>query len=519
MNCMNCGAPIKNALICPKCGCDLGVQRKAVQLSIRYYNQGLDKAQIRDLSGAIDLLQRSLKYDKRNIDARNLLGLVYFETGEAVSALSEWILSKNIKPENNIASEYIRRLQADQNRLDVINQTIKKYNIALQCCREGNDDVAVVQLKKILLQNPQLIKAYHLLALIYINHENYEKARRYLKRAAKIDKTNSTTLRFLKEIDEQTGTTTNLDDKRHGLLHRGDKNESVKDVRKAEQFMADGDTVITPTPFHETTAFSSLLTLIIGIAIGALAIWFIAVPAVRKSVTRTADTKVLEYSTTLADQADQIDRLQTEMDASTTAVDTAQTQIDTAAATVDTYEKLMKAYNAYREQNYELGLTLIQQMDISLLSVDARAVYDSMIGDINTQMFSKYSNDGLSAYNNGDWPTAIDNLEKAKAINGDDYNVLIYLAHAYRQNGDISAAILAFQDIVNKFPNTRRAVNAQQYISKLGQGDTSQGSTFTGDEDVTAAASGDDEEEEEEEQISQDEEEEDYDEEYEEEEE
>ncbi len=70
-----------------------------------YYNLGLDKAQIPDLSVVIDMLRRSLKFNKLNIQARNLLGLVYFETGEAVSALSEWIISKNIMPEHNIASE------------------------------------------------------------------------------------------------------------------------------------------------------------------------------------------------------------------------------------------------------------------------------------------------------------------------------------------------------------------------------------------------------------------------------
>ena len=107
-----------------------------------YYNLGLDKAEIRDLSGAIDMLRRSLKFNKYNIHARNLLGLVYFETGEAVAALSEWIISKNIMPENNVATEYIATLQAEQAKLDMINQTIKKYNSALKCCRENNEDVA-----------------------------------------------------------------------------------------------------------------------------------------------------------------------------------------------------------------------------------------------------------------------------------------------------------------------------------------------------------------------------------------
>ena len=211
MKCMNCGAELNDSAYCPKCGCDVSVQKQAIVLSGLYYNQGLEKAQVRDLSGAIDMLRRSLKFNKLNVPARNLLGLVYFEMGEVVAALSEWVISKNIQPENNIAAEYIENLQQDANRLDIINQTIKKYNIALENCHKGNEDVAMIQLKKILAQNPKLIKGYHLLSLLYIRQGEYEKARKQLKKAIRIDKTNTTTLRFLKEIDEQTGTSTSFE--------------------------------------------------------------------------------------------------------------------------------------------------------------------------------------------------------------------------------------------------------------------------------------------------------------------
>lgn len=98
MNCMNCKSVVDVGMeICPNCGFNLRVQRKCFSLSNMYYNLGLDKAEIRDLSGAIDMLRRSLKFNKYNIHARNLLGLVYFETGEAVAALSEWIIRYRIQ--------------------------------------------------------------------------------------------------------------------------------------------------------------------------------------------------------------------------------------------------------------------------------------------------------------------------------------------------------------------------------------------------------------------------------------
>lgn len=86
MNCINCGALLTDLDYCGHCGCNVLVQKKAYYLSNVYYNQGLEKASIRDLSGAISCLQRSLTFNKHNIQARNLLGLVFFETGEVVSA-------------------------------------------------------------------------------------------------------------------------------------------------------------------------------------------------------------------------------------------------------------------------------------------------------------------------------------------------------------------------------------------------------------------------------------------------
>ena len=82
------------------------------------------------------------------------LRLVYFETGEVVAALSEWVISKNLKPTKNLANEYINRLQANSNKLDAINETIRKYNNALALCREGHEDMAAIQLQRSLHRIP-----------------------------------------------------------------------------------------------------------------------------------------------------------------------------------------------------------------------------------------------------------------------------------------------------------------------------------------------------------------------------
>ena len=123
---------------------------KFVSLSNRLYNIGLEKASVRDMSGAVSALRESLKFDKTNIDARNLLGLVYYETGELVPALSEWVISKNLKAEDNAADYYMDYVRNNQTGLEQMSSTIKKFNISLNYCKKGDLDLAVIQLKKVL---------------------------------------------------------------------------------------------------------------------------------------------------------------------------------------------------------------------------------------------------------------------------------------------------------------------------------------------------------------------------------
>ncbi|MDO4490627.1 MAG: tetratricopeptide repeat protein [Lachnospiraceae bacterium] len=470
MICIQCGATVPEDPFCPVCGSDLKIQTIACHLSNQFYNQGLDKAQIRDLSGAITLLRQSLKYNKRNIDARNLLGLVYYETGEAVSALSEWVISKNIKPDDNLASDYIEKLQADPEKLDQINDSIKKYNLALICCRDGNEDVAAIQLKKILRQNPRLIKAYHLLALILIKNRDYKQARKVLRKAVKIDRTNSTTLRFMKEIDEQTGTVTTLDNRRRFPWQREEKEE--KQLSDRELAAAENQSVIQPVAFRETSAFSGTVNIIIGLFLGVLLACVIAVPTVRQQINRNADERILAYTTDLSVREKKIEDLEQQIADSNNTVDSARNQIAAAEDQVKVYENLVKANQAYRSDNLEGAMNLLLETDSSKLSVEGITLFNELYNSVAEPVLQQYSTRGVTCYSQGQYGQAAGYLEKAHAISPGDYNILTYLAHSYRLGGETEKAIKTFTEITENYPDTRRAIVAQQYIDLLNSGNS-----------------------------------------------
>ena len=373
MNCMNCGAFLTDMDLdyCPNSGYNVLIQKKVDYLSKIFYNQGLEKASIRDLSGAIACLKQSLMYDKRNIRARNLLGLVYFETGEVVSALSEWVISKNLQPTRNLASEYINKLQANPNKLAAINETIKKYNHALMLCREGHEDMAAIQLRKILTQNSKLIKGYHLLALIQMKNGEWNKARRILKKAARIDKTNTTTLRFLREVDEQTGVTTRLEKKKKGLFRSGTKENPDTDILGSER-------VAQPTVYREHSKVSVFFILMAGIAAGAVAFWLLAVPAIRQGIYQEANQQIVQYSESLASQGAELTKAQGEAKESGDTVESVTQELTTEQTKSESYQALLQAYTYYQQQNLDEAAVEIQKVHVDVLTDSMKSVYTTI---------------------------------------------------------------------------------------------------------------------------------------------
>ena len=374
MNCINGGALLTDEDYCGHCGFHVLVQKKAYYLSDVYYNLGLEKAGIRDLSGAVDYLQMSLAFNKNNIQSRNLLGLIYFETGETAAALSEWILSKNLRPVNNLASEYLDKVQANLNKLEALNESMRKYNQALAMCQEGHEDVAAIQLKKILSQNPKLVKGYQLLALIQIKHQSYGRARRTLRKAIRIDRENTTTLRFLREVDEQTGVTTRLD----ARSRRGRQEESGDEENKSIAYRSGNDVVIQPLAYRENTMMGTLIHMGVGFLVGIAALWFLAVPAIRQGIYREANEQIVDYSDSLASQSAQLSRAQSELAQSDSNAKETQTKMTQAQRSSESYEALLAAYQAYRDEDLDAAALEIQKVYVSTLSDSARDIYTAI---------------------------------------------------------------------------------------------------------------------------------------------
>ena len=329
MKCFNCGADLKDSEYCSQCGADVKLYSRMLKLSNAYYNEGLEKAKVRDLSGAVLALRESLKINKKNTNARNLLGLVYYEMGMAVEALTQWIISRSFQSSKNIADEYIESIQNNPARLDTVNTSLRKYNQALVYCQQGSYDLAIIQLKKVLSVNGKLLDAHLLLALLYMKVENYARARNEIKKVLAVDCNNTQALRYLKELNQET-----------------DKDQP-KEEEKNKDYIAytrDNETIIQPVGVKDNSGFHAILNVVIGLVIGVAVMGLLIMPALQSKKSGELNKAVAEYSDQVDAKSATLDSLKQENESLKQQAEEATKAASDAADKVSSYEELLKAY-------------------------------------------------------------------------------------------------------------------------------------------------------------------------------
>lgn len=452
MKCNKCGATLTDSSFCNNCGANVKIYKKLISTSNALYNRGLEKAQIRDLSGARDDLKNSLKVYKKNIPARNLLGLVYFEMGDVVSALSEWIISKNYQSQDNIADKYIEAVQNNSGKLEAYNVALKKYNQALLYARTGSLDLAVIQLKKVLSIHDKFVAAHLLLALVAIETNQIEMARKELKKVLHIDRGNVMALNYFKETDQLRGKS-------------ADK-KSSKISRDAVAYTSGNETIIQPKAVQEHSGRNTVFDIILGLVIGIAVCWFVLAPAKIQSANNDANQQVIEYSDQLEAKAATIEKLTKERDNAKLESLAAKAQADSVTEKANSYDALFEAQKLSAEEKFAEAAEALKKVDEAVLAEGAKSVYQEVNAIVNATVIEEHYNKGVENYNAGKYEEAKADLVKVVELNPEHDYAQYYLARTYAALEDVANAKVHYQKVLELLPlTTQRAKTAQSYIN------------------------------------------------------
>ena len=469
MNCFYCNSLIEeDEPVCSHCGADNKAYHMIIQSSNIYYNEGLNRAKIRDLYGAAESLNRSLRYNKYHIDARNLLGLVYFEVGETVLALREWVISKNLSPENNEADTYLHEIQYGPGMLEKLDQTTKKFNQAIAYCEQGNRDLARIQLRRVLGNNPKMVRAHQLLALLCMQDGEYDEARKSLNAASKIDVKNQMTVTYMQEVKAV------LKAKNAAANKKKRKNDVIG-------FQDGNDTVMMPRQtFMEAldNSKSGMINILVGAGLGLLICIFLIVPTVRQNANSSAANALVNANedavstqTTVTSLKKQVADLKEQLKAYEGKGDLA-----------TSYEKLLEAQAAYSKNDLATASVAMDTVNRDLLDTQGQALYDTIVISTNDYKMSENYNMGNSQMLSKDYQNAIQSFLIVVGIDEKykDGQALYSLAECYSNVWDFKNAMTYYSKVVELFPNTNKASASQSKIDQINAATAANGTAATG---------------------------------------
>lgn len=430
----------------------MNAARKNGQIANSYYNLGLEKAGQRDLSGAAAALKRCLQFNKAHTDARNLLGLIYNETGEVGAAMAQWIISLNIQETDNLAEEYLRKIHAARGYLEIADQVAKKYNQALIYAQNENADLAVLLLMRMLSEFPHYVKAQTLLALLYMQHEDYTKAGRCLYQALKVDKYNTRAQRYMAIVKENTG--------RAEVEKRKLKNAF------SHRQMQDDDIIIPPS-YKENTGWQTILNILAGLVMGAAVIFFLVMPASKEALNSRHNQEIQKVLSQVNEKNIQIADLERQMDEARQAQDAAE---DSLAAMVSDnggilsqYQTLIHILQAYRNDDMKNAALLYSDLDTTVLN-------DGVVNDIVAQVQSDMAANGWQLLmqmgdeamaQEGGGQQAIDYYQRSMKIKGEDPQLLYLIGMAYVSTGDTETANEYFGNVIMNYGDSEYAEQAK----------------------------------------------------------
>lgn len=438
MECLNCGAPVLTNGRCSECGMNYKLLEKAYNTSNYYYNLGLDRARVRDLTGAVDALDLALKYNKQNINARNLLGLIHYEMGEVVLGLTHWVISESYLPDanQNIAIYYIKQVQSDPIKLEEANQLAKQFNQALNYAKQGTKDLAFISLRRILSNYPHFVKGYLVLALLYMDSGNNDKAKKAIKRVLRIDKNNTLAVRYLQEMGVSARDVIGMKES----SARIDVNSSYSDE---DQYKSDLETFVEKgfeeldNPESSETTFKeinhnkfNLVYVTVGLVLGVLVFWLLVLPTKLNTTRKENREMKIAYSDEVSKKDVTISELQDKID----ELEKEKTKIEE-----DAEKKVEKA-------NSSDSFSVIK-------STMPNTAYDTLCSEASVAVQEKRYQDAIDMCN-----TALQVKEGAEAY--------YYLGLAYLGNHDEEKAKSAFVSIRDNYPDSGYLDEISDYLSE-----------------------------------------------------
>lgn len=367
----------------------------------------------------------------------------------------------------------IEKFSQDNNVPEKIVDSIKAYNKAIEYLRTGSEDIAMIELKRVVAINPDFYEAVNLLGLCYAYTNQLDKAQELF---GKVVQSEDNILKAADYLNYVTGGDSGSS-RKNSKSPKGStvkqkapevKNKTLKkethtpkkEAYKQEEVQPELILFKTLGDQFKKPGFAVAFNLFGVICLAAALVFFILTMKDSKDIPLDNEPSA---NTTVNDSLDKTLQENKEL----------KTQLDAANMELRQYKlsgEISQVSSLYSQGKYLEASDKLNAIPVNELNAEQKAKYDTLTKNVNLKAASALTTMGNSLFNNKKYSEAIEKLEKVFEL-GDNWTfgdkALYTLGKSYVEQGDKQKGADTFQKLITQYPKSQYVKYAKSRLNAL----------------------------------------------------
>ena len=367
----------------------------------------------------------------------------------------------------------IEKFSQDNNVPEKIVDSIKAYNKAIEYLRTGSEDIAMIELKRVVAINPDFYEAVNLLGLCYAYTNQLDKAQELFGKVVQSEDNVLKAADYLNYVtggDGGTSRKSSKSAKSSTVKQKAPeaKNQTLKkeappakkEAYKQEDVQAELILFKTLGDQFKKPGFALAFNLFGVICLAAALVFFILTMKDTKDIP--LDNEPIA-NTTVNESLDKTLQENKEL----------KTQLDAANMELRQYKlsgEISQVSSLYSQGKYLEASDKLNSIPVNELNAEQKAKYDTLTKNVNLKAASALTTMGNSLFNSKKYAEAIEKLEKVFEL-GDNWTfgdkALYTLGKSYVELGDKQKGADTFQKLITQYPKSQYVKYAKSRLKAL----------------------------------------------------
>ena len=367
----------------------------------------------------------------------------------------------------------IDKFSQENNVSEKIIDSVKAYNKAIDYLRTGSEDIAMIELKRVVAVNPDFYEAINLLGLCYAYTNQLDKAQELF---GKVVQSENTVLKAADYLNFITSGDAGSPKKVLKTNRSISKTQNVKEAQKKKPTNKDTHSV-KKEPYGEEVQAELILFKKLGEQIRkpyfAIAFNLFGVLCLAAALIFFVMTVKDSKKENIEDEPSTNAVVNDDLNKTLAENNELQKQLEAARVELKQYKlsaELSQVSALYSQGNYVSAADKLDTIPVEELSAEQKKKYDSIKSNAYSKAASSLTTQGNTLYNNKKYAEAIEKLEKVIKL-GENWDfsdkALYILGKSYVAQGDKQKGAAAYQKLISQYPNSRYVASAKSRLKTI----------------------------------------------------